>query len=339
MSRLTADSEAAQLLSEGMQSYFAENIGEAKTKFLAAQDEDPTNALICRWIAEVEWRSNQWASALAACQSALRLDETICHRFYDEMRIDACALGSPKPPIFIVGCGHSGTSLLLAILGYHKEIFAVPYESALFTHSDPAVCALMHEWDSACNRDGKSRWVEKTPLHVLQIGRWLKLQPKARIIYVVRDGRDVVASLSRRPEWQDIEKRIDRWLYDNIAGIQYRTHPQVLTVKYEELVADPEAIISKICQFLDEEYYSQLLEYYAESKYWYSSEIVIPRNQFKHNSHEDHMNLRNWQINQPIFDGRGAWREVLSSEEIFHIKRSPMQALLEQLGYVENENW
>ena len=39
-----------------------------------------------------------------------------------------------KPPIFIVGCGRSGTTLLLRILGKHENIYAIEEESHLFVN-------------------------------------------------------------------------------------------------------------------------------------------------------------------------------------------------------------
>src|SRR4051794_13051296 len=71
-----------------------------------------------------------------------------------------------KPPIFIVGCGHSGTSLVLAILGAHSKIYAVPYESKFGFKSDEAAKALFAEFDAKTVSAGKQRWVEKTPRHV-----------------------------------------------------------------------------------------------------------------------------------------------------------------------------
>ncbi|MCL1888154.1 MAG: sulfotransferase, partial [Kiritimatiellaeota bacterium] len=32
-------------------------------------------------------------------------------------------------PVFVVGCGHSGTSLVMRVLGEHSAFCAVPYES------------------------------------------------------------------------------------------------------------------------------------------------------------------------------------------------------------------
>jgi len=40
-------------------------------------------------------------------------------------------IGICGAPMFIVGCDHSGTSLLLTILGSHSNIYAVPFESKI----------------------------------------------------------------------------------------------------------------------------------------------------------------------------------------------------------------
>ncbi len=40
-----------------------------------------------------------------------------------------------SPPIFILGCGHSGTTLLLAMLSRHSHLYGIPYESSLFRRS------------------------------------------------------------------------------------------------------------------------------------------------------------------------------------------------------------
>jgi hypothetical protein len=35
-------------------------------------------------------------------------------------------------PVFIVGCGHSGTTLILRILAEHKNLHVIDYESDIF---------------------------------------------------------------------------------------------------------------------------------------------------------------------------------------------------------------
>ena len=66
-----------------------------------------------------------------------------------------------RPPIVIAGCGHSGTTLLLAILDAHSSIYAVPYEARLGRDSDEFTKKVAL-FDKQTIAAGKARWVEKT---------------------------------------------------------------------------------------------------------------------------------------------------------------------------------
>lgn len=326
--------------------------------FQRALDLQPRNAWICQNLAEATARldfkkdepwecddlaqtmaeTGKWDVTVRHYRQALKLDpaQVEAHRAAQTFKVEPVQANHVDNPIFIVGCGHSGTSLMLAMLGNHPRIHPIPKESALFLRTDAALQKTMREWDADCSTQHKVRWAEKTPPHVFQIHRFLAFRPKARFVLMLRDGRDVVCSLKPRVGYAAFEDRLDRWIYDNMAGLPYWQHPQVHVVKYEDLVADPEATLRTLCQFLGEDYSPALLEYHKTEHRWYSDQIVKP-DAIK--THSDHMNNRNWQINQPIFDGRGRWHAEMSQAEKDRFKNSPAQPLLERFGYVENCNW
>lgn len=215
-----------------------------------------------------------------------------------------------SPPVFIVGCGHSGTSLLLAILGTHSRIYSVPYESYIATKDNQQWFQNETErFDWWAISAGKRRWVEKTPRHIHHIGRILKWHPDARILLMIRDGRDVACSIRERAG--SLEKGIRRWVEDNLAGKEYWKHPNVHLVKYDDLVGDFRLTVRDVLNHLNEEYEDGMEDYYKIPRKWMSEEIGKPPT----SSERDHGQYRNWQINQPLFDGRGRWKK-LSDEEL-----------------------
>jgi hypothetical protein len=95
------------------------------------------------------------------------------------------------PPTYIVGCGHSGTSLLLAVLGAHSRLYAVPFESYLAFKTVEEQKKLFQKFERETLAAGKRRWVEKTPKHIRRIDDLFDFTPEARILVMLRDGRDV----------------------------------------------------------------------------------------------------------------------------------------------------
>jgi tetratricopeptide (TPR) repeat protein len=157
-------------------------------------------------------------------------------------------------PIFIVGCGHSGTSLMLAILGNHPNLYSIPYESAFLLKNELKHKETMYQWDRECIDAGKKRWVEKTPSHIFHIKKLSLYRPNSQFILMLRDGRDVVCSLKDRTDLKTYVDRIERWIYDNLAGLPYWNDPRVMVVKYENLIAHTEMTLKKIFSFLGEAY-------------------------------------------------------------------------------------
>ncbi|NEQ16891.1 MAG: tetratricopeptide repeat protein, partial [Moorea sp. SIO3E2] len=208
-------------------------------------------------------------------------------------------------PIFIVGCGHSGTSLMLTILGNHPNLYSIPYESRLLLKNELKHKETMYQWDGECINAGKKRWVEKSPSHIFYIKKLSLYRPNSQFIIMLRDGRDVVCSLKNRKAFPTYVDKIEKWVYDNLAGLPYWNNPRVMVVKYENLVAEPDTTLEKLFKLLGENYRKEVLKFHETPKHWYSSEIIKPE---EIQNIQDHKNLRNWQINQPLFDGRGRWK-------------------------------
>jgi hypothetical protein len=178
---------------------------------------------------------------------------------------------------------------------------------------------------------GKARWLEKTPRHIFRIGEILRYFPEAKIVLMLRDGRDVACSI--RDRYGSLEAGINRWVEDNQAGRPFWTHPSVRVVRYEELVAEFEKTVRGVMEFIGEEFQEALLRYHETAQYFFTSRIEKPRSIFG----ENHELYRNWQINQPLFDGRGKWRQMTEEEK--RLVKAKAGQLLIELGYAEGLDW
>lgn len=100
---------------------------------------------------------------------------------------------------------------------------------------------------------GKPRVAEKSPHHLLAVPTLLDWYPEARVLCIVRDGRDAVLSLQRMP-----------WAADNIWGhavvwrhlarlsldYQQRYAARFRLVSFERLVADPASELTACMAFV-----------------------------------------------------------------------------------------
>jgi len=185
----------------------------------------------------------------------------------------------------------------------------------------------MARLDASTIAAGKSRWVEKTPRHILRIGTILRRRPDAKIVLVLRDGRDVACSI--RDRTGNLEGGIRRWVEDNRAGQGFWSDPRVQVLRYEELVADFDATVGGIVGFLGENYEPGMRDFHSTPRRFYSDDLARPSSAFGTN----HGQYRNWQINQPLFDGRGRWRR-LGSGDLAVVERVA-GSMLRDLGYAK----
>lgn len=147
-------------------------------------------------------------------------------------------------------------------------------------------------------------------------------------MFIIRDGRDVACSIQARHG--SLNQGIRRWVQDNGAGLDFLGHPNVYIVKYEDLIDDFELTIKGVLHFLNEPYEDGIQKFYEVPKRWYSNRLVKPSTI----AGKNHARYRNWQINQPLFDGRGRWKR-LSSEELSLIYDLAGD-MLADFGYLES---
>lgn len=187
-----------------------------------------------------------------------------------------------RRPIVIGGCARSGTTLLLSILSCHPRILAIGEETVALCpdgytpeghyNAQPKLDAPFMLWNiyrSLNAQDiprGCRRWCEKTPRNVLYFERILHhFGSRVRILHLVRDGRDVVTSRHPRDPstfWVSAK----RWVQDVSAGRALEGHPQVHTVRYEDLLRDYDATLRRICNFIGEEFVDGFRSYPESSR-------------------------------------------------------------------------
>lgn len=235
-----------------------------------------------------------------------------------------------KPPVFIVGCGHSGTTMLRHVLGMHPDIYAVPYEGRIFFHPNIKIRIASAVWSFTAISNGKSRWLEKTPSHIYHLDRIFQIYPDSRVLLMIRDGRDVAVSLNKR--WGNFERSVRRWVEDNRAGEPYWKNPLVKKVFYEQLVSDFEAQIKAVYAFIDEPFDNTLLKF---SDGVSMAEI---------NGHDSDRNgyqpreFRDQQIAKGLYKAGGRWIADMTEDQKIIFKQIAGEMLIEY-GYAEDSNW
>ena len=182
----------------------------------------------------------------------------------------------PAPPIFVVGCQRSGTTLLRLMLDSHPAISCGPetrFLSDLAKVTTDNWQRLSHygypkeywlrsmagffegiQRDYAISR-GKARWADKTPRYALSLDFIDELFPECLVVHVVRDGRDVVASHRSRFGYVAALKAAEKWprYIEAARAAGARLGPdRYHEVRYERLVADPESTMRALLDFLGE---------------------------------------------------------------------------------------
>ena len=194
--------------------------------------------------------------------------------------------------IFAGGAPRSGLTLLRCVLNAHPEIFCGPDSGVMpslalqwghiasnlgelhekhfaLGHSDVKHIFARAIWrllaDAATQR-GQPVVVEKSPLNIVAFETLAAILPKAKFIHVVRDGRDVVASLLER-NWRDpqtgapfphvTDPSAAAAYWGGLTELGWRAAraiddpKRLFILEYETFVKSPDATLHKLFDFME----------------------------------------------------------------------------------------
>ncbi len=190
-----------------------------------------------------------------------------------------------RDPVFLVGFPRSGTTLLGQVLDAHSGLTMVEerpmldqviarlrhmpvrggYPSGLADLNPDTITELRQVYIDAATRETRrateQRVVDKFPLHLIHVGLIRTLFPESRLVLALRHPCDVVLSCfmqNFRPNpamanFYSIQRAA--LTYDRVMGLwtHYQTtlNPDHHTIRYEDVVTDFQAEISRLLAYLD----------------------------------------------------------------------------------------
>jgi len=273
-----------------------------------------------------------------------------------------------KAPVFVLGCGRSGTKFLYHTLlsaggfaVYHAEsnafnllgvrfgnlarranrrqLLDLYFKSTLFQRTGlergEIETRIMEECRNAgdflrivmeaiARKQGVERWAECTPLHLLYLPLIKKVVPDALVIHIIRDGRDVTASLHRigwiRPLPWDRSRALLapaifwRWIVSKGRRYGQTMGGDYLEVHYEDVVQNPRAALARIATFIEQD-----LDYDHIQQAALGS-LRDPNSSFRGDGKETEANTI------------GRWKHIFTAEQVRDVEYS-IGDLLASTGY------
>ncbi len=185
---------------------------------------------------------------------------------------------------------------------------------------------------SYARRHGKPRWGDKTPLHIEHMPRLAELLPEAHFIHIHRDGRDVAVSLRALPFAPgdgSVETIATVWRDQIACARSVRdTLPHYREVRYEELVADPAAVLADLCAWLGLVYDPVMLRAHERAAERLSEGPEERQDAAGLTRREDRMVHAAHTLRPPDPARAGRWREHLTPDEVARFEAIGAETLM-----------
>ena len=158
---------------------------------------------------------------------------------------------------------------ILRLLGVHIYQWEVPIDPAEVARTASprnafgVYVALQEQYRAHA---GKARWGCKSTFMIDHVGEILERFPNARLVFLVRDPRDVAVS-SRKSVFSTFHPYFTAKLWKEqqdtgIAWLERLPATSMHLLRYEQLVAEPEASVRSLCAFLGEAFEPGMLRFF-----------------------------------------------------------------------------
>jgi len=191
------------------------------------------------------------------------------------------ASGPAKTHVFLLGFARSGTTLLEQVLAAHPDVVSLEEKDTLgavverFPISSHGLDALRDADEAALEPVRAVYWqdvtshgvdptsrvlIDKSPFNALRLAHIARLFPQARVLFALRDPRDVILSCLRTPF--RVNGIVHQLLRVEDAGRYYASYMRAaeqirrvvpmncLQLRHEDLLDDFEGEIRRVCEFI-----------------------------------------------------------------------------------------
>lgn len=113
---------------------------------------------------------------------------------------------------------------------------------------------IYYNYQSLYTKDRIQILGDKSPVNSLYAKKLVKVFPSARFIHLVRDYRGNLSSMLRYEVFSpSVTTIVSQWKYsvNQIEQLATNYPDKFITIRYEDLVKDPQGVITRMCSFLN----------------------------------------------------------------------------------------
>jgi tetratricopeptide (TPR) repeat protein len=275
-------------------------------------------------------------------------DQSLLQRWPKQTLID----DNLPAPAFLMGFLRSGTTLSEQVIGSHPQLIATDESTVIHEisqeleritgisgdHSKALAALRVPEikqlrqfyWQRMREEYGdevmQKQLIDKNALHTIELGLISVIFPEAKILFALRDPRDIclscfmqafspspaTANLTSLPNIaRQYQAVMDYWL-----AIREHIQPNYLDLRYEDTVNDFEVTFRQVFTFLGVDWHTNALKFHQRAQNRYISTPSFSA------------------VSQPIYTS--AVKRWLNYQEHIQIVEPQLQAYIEAFGYLES---